>query len=100
MSRSRMPAPAAGVISSIPPLRVDPLQLEFGDHAHRPGAPPDGQCRQPCGLPVVREGVEECVGGGVIALPGRGDDRPRRPEHDEEFQIVTVETPCAAREYR
>ncbi len=40
----------------------------------------------PCCLPVVGEGVEERVGGGVVTLPRRGDRRPCRPEHDEELQ--------------
>src|SRR6201996_4237507 len=38
----------------------------------------------------MRERIEECVCGGVVALSGRRDDRSCRTEHHEEFQIGSV----------
>ena len=43
-------------------------------------------------LSVVREGVHDRVGGGVVALARRCDDRPGRPEHHEKLQIASLES--------
>ncbi len=45
---------------------------------------------RPRGAAVVREGVEEGVGGGVVGLPGRAEQRGHRGEEHEEVERVVA----------
>ncbi len=85
--------------------RTQPRQGEFGLHAEdavafqdvtevavghagaRPRAPGHRGRDQSLGTAVLREGVQEGVAGGVVALPGRAEDPGERGEEDEGRQV-------------
>ncbi|RGC65724.1 hypothetical protein C5N14_27225 [Micromonospora sp. MW-13] len=64
-----------------------PAEVALGHAAATPGAPADGGGGQAEAAPVLGEGVEERVAGGVVADAGAADGPGHRGEQDERVEV-------------
>ncbi len=93
MSCSRVCRPRAGSIQPTPAAdqRRPSASLQPRRHAHLgPGAPVDAQRRPLLPAAMMGQGVEEGVGGGVVALARRAQQRGGRREQHEQIQRLVA----------
>ena len=80
------------------PVAERPVPGDVADLGQR--APVEGQAGQPEGSPMMGQGVEECIRGGVVSLSRVAQDARERREEDEVVQVAAqrlrVEVPGPA----